>query len=110
MAANDNCPQKHHLYITENKDEIPCGYRIGREHLSIIHDPKQKRKTEPKLSAAYAANGTIIPTYDSIVIQPDFGLRRAFPWRFIVTDTTQPILRADFLSHYHGHERKETNK
>jgi hypothetical protein len=27
-------------------------------------------------------------------------LRRDFTWRFIIADVTQPIIGADFLSHY----------
>jgi len=41
------------------------------------------------------------PTYGTIMLQPNLGLRREFPWRFIVADVLQPIIGADFLAHYH---------
>ncbi|KMQ86423.1 gag-pol polyprotein [Lasius niger] len=49
----------------------------------------------------YAANGSKIATYGYITLKPNFGLRRDFPWRFIIADVTQPIIGSDFLSQYH---------
>jgi len=49
----------------------------------------------------YAANGSVIPTYGTVTLQPNLGLRREFPWRFIVADVLQPIIGADFLAYYH---------
>lgn len=49
----------------------------------------------------YAANGSTIATYDTINIEPDFGLRRQFQWRFIIADVTMPIIGSDFLSFFH---------
>ncbi|KMQ87563.1 gag-pol polyprotein [Lasius niger] len=40
-------------------------------------------------------------TYGGVTLKPDFGLRRAFPWRFIVADVAQPLIGSDFLAHYH---------
>lgn len=48
----------------------------------------------------YAANGSRIATYGTEIYKPTFGLRRSFPWRFILADVTSPILGADFLKHY----------
>lgn len=48
----------------------------------------------------YAANGSRIATYGTEIYKPTFGLRRCFPWRFIIADVTSPILGADFLKHY----------
>lgn len=31
----------------------------------------------------------------------DLGLRRTFPWRFVIADVTTPIIGLDFLAHYH---------
>ncbi|XP_020296813.1 uncharacterized protein LOC109861535 [Pseudomyrmex gracilis] len=49
----------------------------------------------------FAANGTQIRTFGITVLQPILGLRRAFPWRFIIADVEQPIIGADFLAYYH---------
>lgn len=48
----------------------------------------------------YAANGSFIETYGLLTLKPDLGFRRNITWRFIVTDVTKPIIRADFLSHF----------
>ncbi|KYN21945.1 hypothetical protein ALC57_05683, partial [Trachymyrmex cornetzi] len=45
--------------------------------------------------------GSVITTYGYITLQPDFGLRRDFPWRFIIAVVTQPIVGSDFLAKYH---------
>jgi len=58
-----------------------------------------KGKVEPY--QLYAANGSVIPTYGTVMLKPDLGLRREFPWRFILADVLQPIIGADFLAHYH---------
>lgn len=49
----------------------------------------------------FAANGSIITTYGWITIQPELGLRRPFPWRFVIANTTTSIIGADFLAYYH---------
>lgn len=48
----------------------------------------------------YAANNTKIPTYGTRRISVDLGLRRVFPWTFVVAEVTRPILGADFLEHF----------
>jgi len=59
-----------------------------------------KSKRRPESYELYAANGSRIITYGSVLLQPDLGLRRAFPWRFVVADVGQPIIGSDFLAHY----------
>lgn len=56
---------------------------------------------QPTPITLYAANGTVIPTYGELALEPCLGLRRAFPWRFIVANVSHPIVGADFLAHYH---------
>lgn len=48
----------------------------------------------------FAANGTIISTYGWVQLELNIGLRRAFNWRFVVTDVSKPIIGKDFLSFY----------
>lgn len=52
---------------------------------------------QPKL---FAANGTEIRTFGKKLISINLGLRRAFTWPFIVADVSQPIIGADFLTHF----------
>ncbi|XP_018359737.1 PREDICTED: uncharacterized protein LOC108758981 [Trachymyrmex cornetzi] len=72
---------------------------IGSD-VSIVPPTRNRGNLKPTPYQLYAANGTLIPTYGTVALQPELGLRRAFPWRFAVANTTQPILGADFLVHY----------
>ncbi|XP_071582570.1 uncharacterized protein [Temnothorax nylanderi] len=56
---------------------------------------------KPSKYELFAANGSTISTYKWVTLQPEFGLRRAFPWRFVIANVSQPIIGADFLAHYH---------
>jgi len=59
-----------------------------------------KSRQRPEPYELYAANGSRITTYVFVTLQPDLGLRRAFPWRFVVANVGQPIISSDFLAHY----------
>lgn len=59
---------------------------------------QQRSKTEYQL---FAANGSPIHTYGWIHLDLNLGLRRVFPWRFVVADVHKPIIGADFLIFYH---------
>ena len=47
-----------------------------------------------------AANNSTIHTYGNCNRVVDVGLKREYPWTFIVADVQQPIIGADFLIHY----------
>ena len=47
-----------------------------------------------------AANNSTIHTYGNCKRDVDVGLKREYPWTFIVADVQQPIIGADFLIHY----------
>ena len=47
-----------------------------------------------------AANNSTIKTYGNYKRVVDVGLKREYPWTFIVADVQQPIIGADFLIHY----------
>ena len=47
-----------------------------------------------------AANNSTIHTYGNCKRVVDVGLKREYPWTFIVADVQQPIIRADFLIHF----------
>ena len=48
----------------------------------------------------FAANGITVHTYGYIILSLDLGLRREFPWRFVVADVTGSIIGSDFLCFY----------
>ena len=62
--------------------------------------PATKTTRNKQSSQIYAANGTRILTYGTITINVCLGLRRVFPWTFIIADVDQPIIGADLLHHY----------
>ena len=47
-----------------------------------------------------AANNSTIHTYGNCKHVVDVGLKREYPWTFIVADVQQPIIGADFLINY----------
>lgn len=48
----------------------------------------------------FAVNGSSIPTYGTRNLTIDVGLPKTFAWNFIVAQVKQPILGADFLTHF----------
>ncbi|KAF7266959.1 hypothetical protein GWI33_019770 [Rhynchophorus ferrugineus] len=48
----------------------------------------------------FSANGSKIATYGTIKLLLEFDLGRTFDWVFVIADAMDPILGADFLSHY----------
>jgi len=78
-------------------------YLIDTESDVSIFQPKKHRPYRGKMELyqLYAVNGSVIPTYGTVTLKPDLGLKREFPWKFIVADVMQPIIGADFLAHYH---------
>lgn len=61
---------------------------------------RHKLITETGNYSLFAANGTQIKTYGTHTLSLNLNLRREFRWTFIVAGVKQPILGADFLSHY----------
>jgi len=100
-AAGDNGPKISRLYVTDRKANTRYLIDTGSD-VSVFPPQKDKMFRGRRESyQLYAANGSIIPTYGTVILQPNLGLRRAFPWRFIIADVLQPIIGADFLAHYH---------
>lgn len=100
MAADDCRSSSSRLFITDpvlkKQFLVDTGSDICVFPKSELHECR--KKTTYQLSAA---NGSAIDTYGCIHLNLDLGLRRNFPWRFIVADVTKPIIGVDFLCHYH---------
>src|SRR5436190_3814896 len=109
MAASDNSPRPCRLFMTDRSSKrqylIDTGSDVSVYPRSMIEGRRQMEEYE-----LYAANVSRISTYGYLTLKPNFGLRREFPWRFIVANVTQPIIGSDFLSHYRllpdMHEKK----
>lgn len=101
LVAVADCPKSSgRLFITDRKSKaqylIDTGSDLCVFPRSALREPRAKTKYQ-----LFAANGTLISTYGHIQLNLDFGLRRAFSWRFTVADVTKPIIGVDFLCFYH---------
>lgn len=101
LVAVADCPKSSgRLFITDRKSKaqylIDTGSDLCVFPRSALREPRAKTKYQ-----LFAANGTLIATYGNIQLNLDFGLRRAFSWRFTVADVTKPIIGVDFLCFYH---------
>ncbi|XP_071632816.1 uncharacterized protein [Temnothorax longispinosus] len=99
MAANNDSPRPCRLFLTDKKTKTR--YLIDTGSDISVYPHQQRRRNQKEKYELYAANGSTIATYGSTNLQPDFGLRRDFPWRFIIADVTTPIIGSDFLAYYH---------
>lgn len=99
MATHDCFKPTGRLFITDRQTKIKFLVDTGSDVCvfprSALREPR--KKTDYELSAA---NGTVIHTYGCIQLQLDLGLRRTYPWKFIVADVGKAILGIDFLTHY----------
>ena len=71
-----------------------------RSEVSIIPPTSADRRHQPAPRTVTAVNNTSIRTYGQRSLTLNLGLRRSFPWIFIIADVRKPILGADFLRHY----------
>lgn len=99
MAASDSQAQHRRLYMTDHKTKLQYLIDTGSDVSVFPYSKAQGRASEAY--QLYAANGSSITTYGFLTLQPDFGLRRDFTWKFVVAQVTQPIIGSDFLSFYH---------
>jgi len=98
-TASESSPGSCRLYVTDHKTRTK--YLVDtRSDVSVFPYAMTRNKRRPEQYELFAANGSRIATYGSMMLQPDLGLRRAFPWRFIVSNVGQPIIGSNFLAHY----------
>lgn len=99
MATRDCHNSTGRLFIKDRSNNIDFLIDTGSDICVYpIHKLCERRaKTSYQLSAA---NGTVIDTYGYTQLNVNLGLRRNFPWRFVVADVTKAIIGVDFLSHY----------
>lgn len=81
--------------ITQTQFLIDTGSDICVYPVSAFRE--RRCKTTYQLTAA---NGSAIDTYGYIQLNLNLGLRRNFPWRFVIADVTKAIIGVDFLTHY----------
>ena len=90
--------QNHLLYVSDRNS--------GRHFLtdsgafSSVFPASSRDRRFPSAGVVFtAANGTNIKKYGSRAMSLDFGFGR-FNWTFTLTDVNQPILGADFFTHF----------
>lgn len=98
VGDNEGRQLTHRLVIQDPTTNIQFLIDSGSD-VSII--PHSNRLVTHNLSKfqLFAANGTQIKTYGSHTLTVSLGLRRPFQWSFIIADTKDAIIGADFLHH-----------
>ncbi|XP_025270828.1 uncharacterized protein LOC112639869 [Camponotus floridanus] len=100
MAASGSAPRPRRLHVTCRATKERFLIDTGSD-VSVYPRSMTTGHTLPTNYELFAANGSLITTYGWITLQPNLGLRRSFPWRFVIANVTSPIIGADFLSYYH---------
>ena len=99
-SADASSPQLSHsklLYVADKGHK--CRYLIDTgAAVSVL--PKSCANGISGADSLVAANNSNIKTYGNCKRVVDVGLKREYPWTFIVADVQQPIIRADFLIKY----------
>ena len=87
------------LYVADKNNK--CKYLIDTgAAVSVLPKSCAKRISYADCLPLVAANSTTINTYGNSKHVVDVGLKREYPWTFIVADVQQPIIGADFFIHY----------
>ncbi|XP_072934950.1 uncharacterized protein [Epargyreus clarus] len=99
MATNDCSNSSGRLFINDRKTKTEFLVDTGTDLCVFPHSYLRDRRapTSYKLSAA---NGSSIATYGFHHLNLDLGLRRNYPWHFIMGDVTKPIIGIDFLCYF----------
>ena len=97
-AATDGSSSRR-VFIADKNTKI--SYLIDTGADVCIYPRSRVRGVTKKCEyELFAANGSKINTYGTIILELNLSLRRSFKWRFIIADTNTPIIGMDFLCHY----------
>lgn len=98
MATTDS-PTSGRLFVMDTSTKTQFLVDTGSDLCVFprVQLRERRARTDYLLTAA---NGTTINTYGFAHLRLDLGLRRVFPWRFVVADVTKAIIGVDFLSFY----------
>ncbi|XP_070155798.1 uncharacterized protein [Polyergus mexicanus] len=100
MAASEHTQRPRRLYVTCHTTKKRFLVDTGSD-VSVYPRTMAAGYITPSNYELFAANGSTIMAYGWITMQPELGLRRPFPWRFVIANVTTPIIGADFLAYYH---------
>ena len=99
MSATGPPQPRRLFYVHDRTSGSQFLVETGAE-VSIIPPSSAERTRRQWNFSLLAANNTEIATYGVRSLTLNLGLRRPFRWPFIVANVKQPILGADFLSHF----------
>lgn len=99
MAADDCPASTGRLFVSDRSSSTQFLVDTGSDLCVYPRVALRERRALTDFQLC-AANGTNINTYGYIELNLNLGLRRNFPWRFVVADVTKAIIGVDFLSHY----------
>ncbi|XP_075990274.1 uncharacterized protein LOC142985920 [Anticarsia gemmatalis] len=99
MATNDCPPLPGRLFVTDRKTKVQFLVDTGSDLCVYPRHALHERRDKSNYQLS-AANGSVIATYGYLQLCLDLGLRRNFPWRFVVADVTKAIIGVDFLNFY----------
>ena len=101
-SADASSPKLSHsklLYVADKGHK--CRYLIDTgAAVSVLPNSCANGISDAGSLPLVAANNSTIHTYGNCKRVIDVGLKREYPWTFIVADVQQPIIGADFLIHY----------
>ena len=101
-SAEATFPKLFHyklLYVADKRHK--CKYLIDTgAAVSVLPKSCANRISDADCLPLVAANNSTINTYGNCKRVVDVGLKREYPWTFIVADVKQPIIGANFLIHY----------
>ena len=101
-SADASSPKLSHsklLYVADKGHK--CRYLIDTgAAVSVLPKSCANGISDADSPPLVAANNSTIHTYGTCKRVVDVGLKREYPWTFIVADVQQPIIGADFLIHY----------
>ena len=98
-VATTGIPTRRLLQVYDRRNKYTFLIDTGST-VSIIPPTKTTIRVKKPTNSLRAANGTNIDVYKELSLTIDIGLRRDFRWLFLVANVEQPILGADFLSHF----------
>lgn len=100
MTNNGNIDfSSRRLFVFDKTNKLNFLIDSGAE-ISVLPSSKFKNGNNKSDIILTAANGSNITTFGKKLLNIDLGLRREFPFIFIIADISKPIIGADFLCKY----------
>lgn len=100
MAISDVGQSNTRLFLFDKTTNLSFLVDTGADVSVLPPTAEERLQNKPTIFNLIAANGSPIKTYGKRQISISIGLRRIFPWNFIVAEVSRPIIGADFLTFF----------